>query len=329
MAVKKSTKDILKYIHKEYSEDVGKQGSKTRGKIKRISTGSIKLDAIIGGGIPRGYITEVYGPEHSGKSTLIMEASREAQKEKLNVVYLDIEHRFHKKYAESLGVDLDNLIVIHPKNAEEALDLAANLIELGSAEMIILDSVAALLPAVEDEGAVGASHMGNRAKLLSQFLRKTTHNIYENEVAVVLVNRPTAVMGNYHGPSETTTGGRNLKHQATIRIKVAKGKITYKGTGEKQEPISHEVRYQVVKNSIGKAYLKTTTELILGKGIDILSEIINAAAYYGFVEQRGAYFYISEDEKYQGKEAFKQALLEIPELLEELKQKVTEEIRGN
>ena len=325
------TDKLLRVINKEFkgSEVLGTitKASKLDDEILVIPTASLKLNLITGiGGIPRGYITEIYGLEHSGKSTTLIESIANAQKMGLTVIYVDVEHRFYKKYAKQLGVDLENLIIIHPETAEQGLDLLTKIIELGSAQYYIVDSVAALLPAVENEGAMGNSNMGVRAKLVSQFIRKVTHYLYIHKSALVMVNRPKETIGKFYGPQEYTSGGRDLKNAASIRIEVKKGQVKYTDS-TKKEPYSQEMKFTIKKNTFGKPYKKTIANLIMGKGIDQLTEVIDGAIHFGFITQKGSQYYIGED-SFKGKEKLTAYLVEQPDKIEELKKEIYQTLKG-
>ena len=326
------TDKLLRVINKEFKNSaiLGtlSKASKLDDEILVIPTGSLKLNMITGiGGIPRGYITEIYGLEHSGKSTTLIESIANAQKQGLTVIYVDVEHRFYKKYAEQLGVDLDNLVIMHPENAEQGLDLLSKIIELGSAQYYIVDSVAALLPSVEEEGEMGNAHMGARAKLLSQFIRKVTHNLYIHKSALVLVNRPKETIGKMWGPQEYTTGGRDLKNAASIRIEVKKGAVKYTDS-TKKEPYSQEIKYTIKKNTFGKPYKKTISNLIMGKGIDQLTEVIDGSIHFGLIEQRGSQYYLGE-ESFKGKDRLTEYLQDQPAIIEELKTEIYKTLKGD
>ena len=326
------TDKLLRVINKEFkgSEILGtlSKASALDDEILVIPTASLKLNLLTGiGGIPRGYITEIYGLEHSGKTTTIIESIVNAQKQGLTVVYVDVEHRFYKKYAAQLGVDLENLVIMHPENAEQGLDLLSRIIELGSAQYYIVDSVAALLPAVEEEGNMGNSNMGVRAKLVSQFIRKVTHNLYIHKSALVLVNRPKETIGKFYGPQEYTTGGRDLKNAASIRIEVKKGQVTYTDT-TKKEPYSQEMKYNIKKNTFGKPYRKTISQLIMGKGIDQLAEVIDGSIHIGLITQKASQYYINE-ESFKGKAKLIQYLTDKPDIIEELKKEIYQTLKGD
>lgn len=312
---------------------VMKLGENKKMDINFISTGSLALDLAIGGGIPRGRITEIYGPESSGKTTLTLSAIAEAQKQGLICAFVDAEHALDPTYAKKLGVNIDELIISQPDSGEQALEIALTLTESGAVDVIIIDSVAALVPKAELEGEVGDSHMGLAARMMSQALRKITGVAKQNEVALIFINQIRMKIGVMFGSPETTTGGNALKFYASLRLDIRR---TGKVEGDKVDPITKskevigsETTIKVVKNKVAPPFRQAKTRIMYGKGFDLYGEILDFGAISGVLEKAGAYYRYNGENIGQGKDKTIATLLANPSMKEEIETKVRKHFEDN
>ncbi|NUM50232.1 MAG: recombinase RecA [Flavobacteriales bacterium] len=286
-----------------------------------IPTGSLTLDIALGiGGLPKGRIIEIYGPESSGKTTLAIHAIAEAQKRGGIAAIIDAEHAFDRFYAEKLGVDTENLLISQPDNGEQALEIADNLIRSGAIDIIVIDSVAALTPKAEIEGEMGDSQMGLHARLMSKALRKLTGSISKAGCVCIFINQLREKIGVMFGNPETTTGGNALKFYASIRIDIRRtGQIK-----DAENVIGNRIKVKVVKNKVAPPFRTAEFDIMYGEGISKVGEIIDLGAEKGVIKKSGSWFSYGDTKLGQGRDAVKQVLKDNPELMEELEVKLKE-----
>ena len=283
--------------------------------IEVVSTGSLGLDVALGvGGLPKGRVIEIYGPESSGKTTLTLHAIAEAQKQGGTCAFVDAEHALDPQYAEKLGVDVDNLLVSQPDTGEQALEITDMLVRSGAVDVVVVDSVAALTPKAEIEGEMGDSHMGLQARLMSQALRKLTGNIKRSNTMVIFINQIRMKIGVMFGNPETTTGGNALKFYASVRLDIRRIGAIKKG----DEVIGNQTRVKVVKNKVSPPFRQAEFEILYGEGISRLGEVIDLGVAHGFVDKSGSWYSYNGDRIGQGKENVRQFLKENPEVAGEI-----------
>ncbi len=288
-----------------------------------ISTGCIALDMALGvGGLPRGRIVEIFGPESSGKTTLAIHAIAEAQKQGGLAAFIDAEHAFDQFYAQKLGVDIENLLVSQPDNGEQALEIADNLIRSGAIDIIVIDSVAALTPKSEIEGDMGDSKMGLHARLMSQALRKLTATISKTKSVCIFINQLREKIGIMFGNPETTTGGNALKFYASIRIDIRR--MTQIKEGE--NVMGNRTKIKVVKNKVAPPFRTAEVDIIYGEGFSRLGEVIDLGVDFGIIKKSGSWFSYGETKLGQGRDAVKMLLQDNPELQEELEKLIREKL---
>jgi len=286
--------------------------------IELVSSGALSLDIALGGGYPRGRVLEVYGPESSGKTTLTLHAIAEIQKKGGTAAFIDAEHALDPSYARKLGVDTDNLLVSQPDNGEQALEIAETLVRSNAVDLVVIDSVAALVPQAEIDGDMGDSHMGLQARLMSQALRKLTGIIHKSKTTVIFINQIRMKIGVMFGNPETTTGGNALKFYASARLDIRKiGQIKI---GE--DIIGNRTKVKVVKNKIAPPFRVAEFDIMYNEGISKTGDVLDLAVQYGVVEKAGAWFAYNEEKIGQGREATKEYLSQTPKLLSELDKKV-------
>ncbi|MCD6090940.1 MAG: recombinase RecA [Bacteroidales bacterium] len=316
----------LDKIEKSYGKGaVMKLGDSVVEPIAAISTGSLGLDTALGiGGLPRGRVVEIYGPESSGKTTLAIHAIAEAQKAGGIAAFIDAEHAFDRFYAEKLGVDIENLLVSQPDNGEQALEITENLIRSGAIDIIVIDSVAALTPRAEIEGEMGDSKMGLQARLMSQALRKLTGTINKTGATCIFINQLREKIGIMFGNPETTTGGNALKFYASVRLDIRKIAVIK----DKDHVIGTRVRVKVVKNKIAPPFRQTEFEIMFGQGISKTGEIVDMGVEYEIIKKAGSWFSYGDTKLGQGRDAVKELLVDNPELAEELETKIKEAIKA-
>ncbi len=295
--------------------------------IPAISTGSLGLDIALGiGGIPRGRVVEIYGPESSGKTTLSMHCIAEAQKAGGLAAFIDAEHAFDKLYAEKLGIDTENLLISQPDNGEQALEIAEHLIRSGAIDIIVIDSVAALVPKAELEGEMGDSKMGLQARLMSQALRKLTGAINKTGCACIFINQLREKIGVMFGNPETTTGGNALKFYASVRLDIRRiGQIKENA----DSILGNRTRVKVVKNKVAPPFKVVEFDIMYGAGISKVGEVIDLGVELNVIKKAGSWFSYMDNKLGQGRDSVKQLLLDNPELMEEVEGKIKQIINGD
>ena len=316
---KKKALDIaLKKIEKDFGKGaVMRMGEKVDTQISTIPSGSLALDAALGvGGYPRGRIIEVYGPESSGNSTVALQV----QKRGGTAAYIDAENAMDPAYAEALGVDIDSLILSQPNTGEEGLQIADTLIASGAIDILVVDSVAALVPRAEIDGDMGDSHVGLQARLMSQALRKLSGNISKTKTIAIFINQIREKVGVMFGNPETTPGGRALKFYSTIRLEVRRAEQIKQGS----DVIGNRVKLKVVKNKVAPPFKVAEVDIMYGKGISQTGELIDMAADKDIIKKAGSWYSYGDDRIGQGRENAKQYLEEHPDVYEEVKEKVRE-----
>jgi len=287
--------------------------------IEAISTGSIGLDVALGiGGLPRGRVVEIYGPESSGKTTLTLQVIAEAQKLGGTAAFIDAEHALDPNYAGKLGVNVDELLVSQPDTGEQALEITDMLVRSGAVDIIVIDSVAALTPKAEIEGEMGDSHMGLQARLMSQALRKLTGNIKRSNTMVVFINQIRMKIGVMFGSPETTTGGNALKFYASVRLDIRRIGAIKKG----DEVVGNQTRVKVVKNKVSPPFKQAEFEILYGEGISRLGELIDLGVQHDIVNKAGSWYSYGDDRIGQGKENVREFLKEHPEMADEIERKI-------
>ena len=312
--------NVISKIEKQYGEgSVMILGEDVKLDIESIPTGSLALDIALGiGGIPKGRIIEIYGPESSGKTTLALHMLAEAQKIGGTGAFVDAEHALDAGYAKNLGVDVENLIISQPDTGEQALEITEALVRSNAVDLIIIDSVAALVPKAEIDGDMGAAQIGLQARFMSQALRKLTGAINKSKCTVVFINQLREKVGIMFGNPETTTGGRALKFYSSVRLDIRKSENIKKG----DEIIGNRVRVKVVKNKIAPPFRQAEFDIMYGKGISSVGNILDVAAEADIIKKAGAWYSYGEERLGQGRENSKDFLEENPELLKEIEHKV-------
>ena len=323
----KALKLTLDKLDKTYGKGaVMRMGDAAIEEVEVIPTGSIGLDVALGvGGYPRGRVVEIYGPESSGKTTLTLHAIAEAQKNGGIAAFIDAEHAFDRYYAENLGIDVENLIISQPDNGEQALEITDNLIRSGAIDIIVIDSVAALTPKSEIEGEMGDSKMGLHARLMSQALRKLTGSISKTKCTVIFINQLREKIGVMFGNPETTTGGNALKFYCSVRLDIRRSTQIKNVDGD---VLGNKTRVKVVKNKVAPPFKLVEFDIVYGKGISKVGEIIDLGVNYEIIKKSGSWFSYDDTKLGQGREAVKTLLLDNPELMEELEQKIKDSIKN-
>lgn len=287
--------------------------------VETVPTGSLSLDLALGlGGVPKGRIVEIYGPESSGKTTVTLHMVAEVQKRGGIAGFIDAEHALDPVYAKKIGVDIDNLYISQPDNGEQALEITETMVRSGAIDIIVVDSVAALVPKAEIEGDMGDSHVGLQARLMSQALRKLTAVISKSNCIVIFINQLREKVGVMYGNPETTTGGRALKFYSSVRMDIRRIEAIKQGG----EIVGNRTRVKVVKNKIAPPFKEAEFDIMFGQGISQVGDILDLAANVGIINKSGAWYSYNNAKIGQGRENAKQYILERPELLEELDQKV-------
>ncbi|HVS58653.1 MAG TPA: recombinase RecA [Candidatus Saccharimonadales bacterium] len=312
----------METIEKQFGKGaIMKLGESQHTKVETIPTGSISLDLALGGGFPKGRVIEVYGPESSGKTTLTLHAIAEVQKAGGTAAFIDAEHALDPAYAKRIGVDVENLLLSQPDNGEQALEITETLVRSNAVDLIVVDSVAALVPRAEIEGEMGDSLPGLQARLMSQALRKLTGVISRSKATVVFINQIRMKIGVMFGNPETTTGGNALKFYASVRCDIRRiGQIK-----QGDQVIGNRTRVKVVKNKIAPPFREAEFDIMYNEGISKAGDIIDLATKYGVVEKAGAWFAYGGQNIAQGREAAKTYLQENPKVLEEVAKKVRAE----
>ncbi len=322
---KKALAAALSQIEKQFGKgSVMRMGDGTAiGNVEAISTGSLGLDIALGiGGVPRGRIVEIYGPESSGKTTLTLHVVAEAQKQGGTCAFVDAEHALDPQYAEKLGVNIDELLVSQPDTGEQALEITDMLVRSGAVDVVVVDSVAALTPKAEIEGDMGDSHVGLQARLMSQALRKLTANIKRSNCVVIFINQIRMKIGVMFGNPETTTGGNALKFYSSVRMDIRRIGAIKKG----DEVIGNETRVKVVKNKVAPPFKQVEFQILYGEGISREGEIIDLGVKQGIIEKSGAWYAYNGDRIGQGKENVRQFLKENPEIAADIEQRIRAEL---
>ena len=315
----------MAHLEKDFgSGTVMRLGDDAVQDVETIPTGSIGLDYALGvGGLPRGRITEIYGPESSGKTTLAIHAIAEAQKAGGIAAFIDAEHAFDRFYAAKLGVDVDNLLISQPDNGEQALEIAEQLIRSSAIDIIVVDSVAALTPKAEIEGDMGDNKVGLQARLMSQALRKLTAAVSKTRTTCIFINQLREKIGVMFGNPETTTGGNALKFYASVRLDIRGSQAIKNG----EEVIGKQTKVKVVKNKVAPPFRRAEFDIMFGEGISRAGEIIDLGAELGIIKKSGSWFSYNETKIAQGRDAAKQVILDNPELAEELEGLIFAELR--
>ncbi len=315
----------LDKIEKSYGKGaIMKLGDSAVVPVDVISTGSLTLDLALGtGGLPRGRVVEIYGPESSGKTTLAIHAIAEAQKEGGIAAFVDAENAFDSSYAGRLGVDIQNLLVSQPDNGEQALEIVENLIRSGAIDIIVIDSVAALTPKSEIEGEMGDSKVGLQARLMSQALRKLTGTINKTNCCCIFINQLREKIGVMFGNPETTTGGNALKFYSSVRIDIRRGTQIKEG----DKILGNRTKVKIVKNKLAPPFRQAEFDIIYGEGISKMGEIIDLAVDHNIVKKSGSWFSYGETKLGQGRDAVKQLLTDNVELAEEIETKIKEALK--
>ena len=341
MAAKKTIKDtektvvsdkraavetVMARIERECGKgSIMRLGENSAMNVSAVSTGSLTLDFALGiGGIPRGRITEIYGPESSGKTTIALHVIAEVQKQGGEAAFIDAEHALDPVYAKKLGVDINNLIVSQPDCGEQALEIAETLVNSGAIDIIVIDSVAALVPRQEIEGDMGASHVGVQARLMSQAMRKLSGSIAKSNCIVIFTNQLREKVGVMYGNPEVTTGGRALKFYASVRIDVRKVEVLKNGS----EVYGSHTRCKVVKNKVAPPFKTAEFDILYGSGISKSSEVIDLAIQLEIIEKSGAWFYLDGDRLGQGKENVRKLIESNSELMQQLEDRVREKVKN-
>ena len=314
----------LDKLEKTYGKGtVMKLGDEAIQEIDVISTGSLTLDLALGiGGFPKGRVVEIFGPESSGKTTLAIHAIAEAQKQGGICAFIDAEHAFDRFYAEALGVDTENLLVSQPDHGEQALEITDNLIRSGAIDLIVIDSVAALTPRAEIEGEMGDTQVGLQARLMSKALRKLTGNISKTGCCCIFINQLREKIGVMFGNPETTTGGNALKFYSSVRIDIRRSSQIKDG----DKVIGNRTKVKVVKNKVAPPFQRAEFDIMYGEGISKTGEIIDIGVDLGIVKKSGSWFSYNGTKLGQGRDAVKGLIMDNPELMEELEEKIKEEL---
>lgn len=324
---KEALDKVLATIEKQYGEgSIMKLGQDAKLNIDSIPTGALALDIALGiGGIPKGRIIEIYGPESSGKTTIALHIVAESQKLGGNAAFIDAEHALDPGYAKKLGVDVENLIISQPDTGEQALEITEALVRSNAVDIVVIDSVAALVPKTEIDGEMGQATIGLQARLMSQALRKLTGAINKSKAAVIFINQLREKVGVIYGNPETTTGGRALKFYSTIRLDVRRIEIIKKG----DSPIGSRVRVKVVKNKVAPPFKEAEIDIMYGTGISKTGNILDVAADMGIVKKAGSWYSYNDEKLGQGREKSKDFLDSNPNLLKEIENKVRDTLKDD
>ncbi|MBS4051734.1 recombinase RecA [Methylomonas rivi] len=320
---KKALGAALMQIEKQFGKgSVMRMGDVAASRdIEVVSTGSLSLDIALGvGGLPRGRVIEIYGPESSGKTTLTLQTIAQMQKLGGTAAFVDAEHALDPVYAEKIGVNIDDLLVSQPDTGEQALEITDMLVRSGAVDIVVVDSVAALTPKAEIEGDMGDSHMGLQARLMSQALRKLTANIKRSNTLVIFINQLRMKIGVMFGNPETTTGGNALKFYASVRLDIRRIGAIKKG----DEVIGNETRVKVVKNKVAPPFKQADFEILYGEGVSFFGELVDLGVEFGFVQKSGSWYSYNNDKIGQGKDNAKQFLKDNPDKAAELEKAIRE-----
>ena len=316
----KALEAALSQIERAFGKgSIMRYGQDTKIDIEAISTGSLGIDIALGiGGLPKGRIVEIYGPESSGKTTLALSVIAQAQKKGGTCAFIDAEHALDPSYAKKIGVDINNLLISQPDAGEQALEIADTLVRSGAIDVLVVDSVAALVPKAELEGEMGDSHMGLQARLMSQALRKLTSTVSRSNTLIIFINQIRMKIGVMFGNPETTTGGNALKFYASIRMDIRRvGAIK-----DKEDVIGSQTRVKIVKNKVAPPFKTVDFDIMYGEGISKVGELVDLGVKAGIVEKSGAWFSYNGEKLGQGRENAKQALRDNPKLADEIEKKI-------
>ena len=318
----------LVQINKKYGQGIiMKLDDKAIAKVPVLSTGSIALNqALVIQGIPLGRITEIYGPEACGKTTLALHLIAELQKKKGTPLLIDTEHAFDPVYAKALGIDTGALLICQPDSGEQALNIAEECIKSGTIELIVIDSVSALTPQAELKGDMGHQNVGGQARLMSQAMRKLTAIIHKSGVICVFINQIRHKIGTFFGSPETTSGGNALKFYASIRLELRRIEQI---KNKENEPIGHKVKAKIVKNKLAPPFKEAKFDILYGKGIDQIGEIADYSIKLGFIEKKGNWFYLNTEQVGQGRETLLDFLHNHPDIAQSLQAKITMQIKAS
>lgn len=324
---KKALESVFSVIEKEYGTgSIMKLGDANSVDVEVIPTGSLTLDMALGvGGLPRGRVIEIYGPESSGKTTVALHVVAEAQKMGGEAAFIDAEHALDPVYAKKLGVDIDNLIVAQPDTGEQALDIAEALVRSGALDVIVVDSVAALVPKAEIDGEMGDSHVGLLARLMSQALRKLTAVISKSGTVVIFINQLREKVGVMYGNTETTPGGRALKFFSSVRLDVRRGEVIKNGT----ELIGNKTKVKVVKNKVAPPFKTAEFDILYGEGISKEGNILDFAVENNIIKKSGAWFSYNGEKIGQGRDNVRKYMVENKEFTAEIDRQVRELLKNN
>ncbi len=325
---KKALSAALMQIEKQFGKGaVMRMGDDAASRdIQTVSTGSLTLDIALGcGGLPRGRVIEIYGPESSGKTTMTLSTIAQVQKLGGTAAFIDAEHALDPAYAEKIGVNVDDLLVSQPDTGEQALEIVDMLVRSNAVDIVVVDSVAALTPKAEIEGDMGDSHMGLQARLMSQALRKLTSNIKRSNTMVIFINQIRMKIGVMFGSPETTTGGNALKFYASVRLDIRRIGAIKKG----DEIIGNETRVKVVKNKVAPPFKQAEFEILYGEGVSFLGELIDLGVKYGFVKKAGSWYSYGDDKIGQGKDNVRAYLKDNPKIVAELEANIRAEVFGS
>ena len=316
----KALATALANIEKQFGKGaIMRLGENVTMNVDKISTGSLSLDVALGiGGVPRGRVVEIYGPESSGKTTIALHIAAEAQKKGGTAAFIDVEHALDPIYAAALGVDIDSLLVSQPDTGEQAMEICEALVRSGAIDVVVVDSVAAMVPRAEIEGEMGDSHVGLQARLMSQALRKLTGSIGKTNTIVVFINQLREKVGVMYGNPETTPGGRALKYYASVRIDVRRIEALKQGG----EVVGNRTRAKVVKNKVAPPFKEAEFDIMFGQGISKVGEILDIGVNMGIVQKSGSWFSYGDVRLGQGRDNIKEYFIQNPELAQEIEEKV-------
>ncbi len=322
----RAVKLAIEQIEKNYGKgSIMRLSDRNVVQVEAIPTGCLSLDAAIGiGGVPRGRITEIFGPESSGKTTICLHIIAEAQKRGGIAAFVDTEHALDVKYAERLGVDLNNLLLAQPEFGEQALEIVETLVRSNAIDVIVIDSVAALTPRAEIEGEMGDAQMGSQARLMSQAMRKLNAAIGKTKTTVIFTNQLRSKLGVVYGNPETTTGGNALKFYASVRIDIRRKEVIKDG----QEAIGSRTKVKIVKNKVAPPFKEVEFDILYNEGISKIGDLMDVAIEHGIITKSGSWF-TYKDERVQGRDGLKKILSEKPELMSELEEKVRDILNNN
>ncbi|MBN4003481.1 MULTISPECIES: recombinase RecA [unclassified Nostoc] len=314
---------VLNQIERSFGKGaIMRLGDATRMRVETISSGALTLDLALGGGLPKGRVIEIYGPESSGKTTVALHALAEVQRNGGIAAFVDAEHALDPTYAAALGVDIDNLLISQPDTGESALEIVDQLVRSAAVDIVVIDSVAALVPRAEIEGDMGDAHVGLQARLMSQALRKITGNIGKSGCTVIFINQLRQKIGVTYGSPETTTGGNALKFYASVRLDIRRIQTLKKGTDE----FGNRVKVKVAKNKVAPPFRIAEFDIIFGKGISTLGCLVDLAEETGIIVRKGAWYSYNGDNISQGRDNAIKYLEEKPEFAEEIKKLVREKL---